>query len=81
MSNMVFKALFLRMGYDTITAHGFRSTFRDWVGDNDIAAREVAEASLAHLVGGDTERAYARSDMLERRRTLMISWADYALSL
>ena len=80
MSNMVFKALFVRMGHDQITAHGFRSTFRDWVADNDIAAREVAEASLAHLVGGETERAYARSDMFDRRRVLMEKWAEFALS-
>jgi integrase len=80
LSDMVFKALFKRMGYDTITAHGFRSTFRDWVADNDMAAREVAETSLAHQVGDDTERAYARSDILERRRILMEEWASYAFS-
>jgi integrase len=80
LSDMVFKALFKRMGYDTITAHGFRSTFRDWVADNDMAAREVAETSLAHQVGDDTERAYARSDILERRRILMEQWATYAFS-
>jgi len=68
------------MGYNDITAHGFRSTFRDWVGDNDVAAREVAEASLAHLVGGETERAYARSDMFDRRRVLMEKWAEFAMS-
>ena len=80
MSDMVFKALFMRMGYDEITAHGFRSSFRDWAGDNAVTSREVAEAALAHQVGGQTERAYARSDMFERRRKLMLAWADYALS-
>ncbi len=80
LSDMVFKALFKRMGYGSITAHGFRSTFRDWVADNDMAAREVAETSLAHQVGDDTERAYARSDILERRRVLIEQWATYALS-
>ncbi len=80
MSDMVFKALFKRMGYPDITAHGFRSTFRDWVADNDVAAREVAEMSLAHQVGDGTERAYARSDILERRRQLLEKWANFALS-
>lgn len=70
LSNMVFKSLFVRMGYSDLTAHGFRSTFRDWVADNDGASREVAETALAHRVGGDTERAYARSDMFERRRVM-----------
>ena len=80
LSNMVFKALFTRMGHDSITAHGFRSTFRDWVSDNAVAPREVAEAALAHQVGDETERAYARSDMFGRRRNLMQAWADYAFS-
>ena len=80
MSDMVFKALFKRMGYDEITAHGFRSTFRDWASDNNVEAREVAEAVLAHQLGDQTERAYARSDMFERRKKLMAKWADFAMS-
>lgn len=55
--------------------HGFRSSFRDWCGDTG-KAREVAEASLAHQVGNAVERAYARSDMLARRRELMVEWAE-----
>jgi integrase len=61
-----------------ITTHGFRSTFRDWAGDVAHAPREVAEACLAHASGDATERSYARSDMLERRRTLMEAWAVFA---
>lgn len=64
-----------RMGIGT-TAHGFRSTFRDWAGESGIP-REVAEAALAHVVGNKAERAYARSDLFERRRALMKSWARY----
>ena len=56
-------------------AHGFRSTFRDWCADTG-ASREVAEAALAHAVGG-TEAAYFRSDLFERRRRLMQAWADH----
>ena len=80
LSDMVFKALFTRMGHDSITAHGFRSTFRDWVSDNAVAPREVAEAALANQVGDETERAYARSDMFGRRRELMQAWAEFAFS-
>lgn len=58
-----------------ITPHGFRSTFRDWAGDNG-KPRELAEAALAHVVGDATERAYARSDLFDRRRTLMDAWAQ-----
>ena len=57
------------------TVHGFRSTFRDWCADTG-KAREVAEAALAHSVGG-VEGAYFRSDLFERRRRLMDAWAAY----
>ncbi|MEM6498931.1 MAG: integrase arm-type DNA-binding domain-containing protein [Pseudomonadota bacterium] len=77
-SVMVFKSLLKRMGREDITTHGFRSTFRDWCGESAKADREVAEAALSHAVGNDVERAYARSDLFERRRTLMDAWAAYA---
>lgn len=57
------------------TVHGFRSSFRDWCADNG-KPREVAEAALAHTVGG-VEGAYFRSDLFARRRRLMDSWAVY----
>jgi len=60
-----------------VTPHGFRSTFRDWVGEETLFQREVAEAALAHVVGDQTERAYRRGDALEKRRALMIAWADF----
>ena len=56
--------------------HGFRSSFRDWCGETG-QPREVAEACLAHAVKSKVEAAYARSDLLNRRRTLMQAWADY----
>jgi integrase len=56
--------------------HGWRSTFRDWAGDATSYPREVAEAALAHVVGG-VEGAYRRSDAVERRRPLMQDWAKY----
>ena len=58
------------------TAHGFRSSCRDWCGETGVA-REVAEAALGHVVPG-VEGAYARSDLLERRRPVMEAWGEYA---
>ena len=57
--------------------HGFRSTFRDWAGEETDHPREVIEAALAHVVRNRVEAAYARSDLFERRRRLMDDWADY----
>ncbi|MCY3820073.1 MAG: site-specific integrase [Gammaproteobacteria bacterium] len=56
--------------------HGFRSSFRDWAAEETEHRREVIEAALAHL-GNKVEAAYARSDLFERRRTLMDDWVDY----
>ena len=56
--------------------HGWRSTFRDWAGDATSYPREVAEAALAHVVGG-VEGAYRRGDAVERRRPLMSDWAVF----
>lgn len=62
------------------TTHGFRSTFRDWAGDETEAAWETAEAALAHVVGDETEAAYRRSTALKKRRELMELWARYCAS-
>ncbi|CAN7536784.1 tyrosine-type recombinase/integrase [Phyllobacterium sp. LjRoot231] len=62
---------------DATTVHGLRSSFRDWVGDATAFPRELAEHALAHRVGDETERAYRRSDALEKRRKLMVAWADF----
>lgn len=66
-----------RMGEAKITSHGFRSSFRDWAGECTNFPRELAEKSLAHTVGDETERAYQRGDMLEKRRRLMDAWAEF----
>lgn len=60
-----------------ITAHGFRSTFRDWAAECTHHAREVCEMALAHVVANGAEAAYWRSDLLEKRRTLMTEWANF----
>ena len=62
-------------GVDAVP-HGFRSSFRDWCAESGVA-REIAEAALAHVVRDSVERAYFRSDVLERRREVMQRWADY----
>ncbi len=80
LSNMSMLMLLRRMKVDGVTVHGFRSTFRDWAAEAARAPREVAEMSLAHKVGSDVERAYARSDLLERRRELMGQWSDFVRS-
>lgn len=62
-----------------IVPHGFRSSFRDWCGETRPEGREVAERALAHIVRG-VEAAYARSDLLERRRPLMEAWGQFCSS-
>ncbi len=57
--------------------HGFRSSFRTWTQDVDACSWEVAETVLGHTVGNKVERAYARSDLLERRRIVLEQWADH----
>ncbi|MGI8570481.1 MAG: tyrosine-type recombinase/integrase [Methylocella sp.] len=59
------------------TIHGFRSSFRDWCGEETDFPREIAEAALAHVAGNSTERSYRRGDALEKRRVLMETWAQY----
>lgn len=74
----VFQALFKRMNRDGFTTHGFRSTFRDWCSEYAHTEREVAEAALSHATGTAVERAYARSDLFNRRRSPMDQWGGYA---
>jgi integrase len=80
LSSMAMLMLLRRMGRDKLTAHGFRSSFRDWAGDNTSFSREVAEAALAHKVGDGVEQAYRRGTALEKRRKLMEAWDCYCQS-
>ena len=77
LSIMAFAMLMRRMEANEFTPHGFRSAFRDWVGDETQFPRDVAEQALAHRVGDATERAYRRADALEKRRDLMNAWASF----
>ena len=78
MSDMTLTALLRRLKVaDRATVHGFRSAFRDWAAECTHAPHAVMELSLAHAVGNAVEAAYARSDLFDRRRTLMDQWAAY----
>ena len=76
-SNMSMDMLLRRMGQDDYTVHGFRSSFRDWVGEETEFPREVAEAALAHQIGNKVEQSYRRGDALEKRRKLMKAWETF----
>lgn len=71
LSNMSLSAVLKRMGRDSITVHGFRSTFRDWAAETTEFQNELVEMALAHRIKDKAELAYRRGDMLERRRALM----------
>jgi integrase len=66
-----------RMGFGHITAHGFRSSFRDWAAECTSFPGEVAELALAHAVPNAVEAAYRRGDLLVKRRQLMESWSEF----
>jgi len=76
LSDMSLTAVMRRMAVEAVP-HGFRSTFRDWVGDKTHFPRDLAEMALAHVIENKTEEAYRRSDALERRRQMMTDWAAF----
>jgi hypothetical protein len=69
--------LVLRKLRPGLTVHGFRSTFRTWAEERTAYPREVWEQALAHTIGSAVERAYRRTDLLERRARLMADWATF----
>lgn len=77
LSNMAMLKVLDRMGYGHVTVHGFRSTFKDWCRDRTRFENYVSEAALAHASGDRVEAAYARSDVLVKRRKLMDAWSTY----
>ncbi|ASU38523.1 integrase [Herbaspirillum sp. meg3] len=77
LSNMAMMMLLRRMGHDKITVHGFRSTFRDWIGETTQHEFQVAEAALAHGLADKVVAAYARGDLYEKRYALMQDWSNY----
>ena len=65
-----------RMGH-LVTAHGFRSSFRDWAAETTAYPNHVVEQALAHAISNAVEAAYQRGDLLQKRRRLMEDWAKY----
>lgn len=76
-SDAAMTALLKRMGRTDLTAHGFRSTFRDWAGETTGYPREVIEHALAHQLKDKAEAAYARGSLFDKRRRLMDEWARF----
>jgi len=77
LSNMAMLQTLRRMGRGDLTAHGFRSTFRDWAAERTNFPAEVAEMALAHAVGDKVEAAYRRGDLFQKRRQIMDAWAKF----
>jgi integrase len=77
LSNMGMLKVLERMGRGDLTAHGFRSSFRDWAAERTGFPHEVAEMALAHAVSDKVEAAYRRGDLFQKRRQLMEAWAKH----
>ena len=68
--------LLRELGFTTVT-QGFRSSFRGWAAEQTNAPHAAMEAALAHSIRHRVEAAYARSDLFEKRRAMMETWAAY----
>jgi len=77
LSSMAFLMLLRRLERHDITAHGFRSTFRDWAAERTDFPSEVVEMALAHTIGNKVEAAYRRGDLFDKRRHLAETWAAF----
>jgi integrase len=77
LSNMAMAKVLERMGLDSVTIHGFRSSFRDWAAEQTACASEVVEKALAHTIHNEVEAAYRRGDLLDKRRQLLTAWEGY----
>jgi integrase len=80
LSSSAMEMLLRRMGKGAYTVHGFRSSFRDWAGDETDYPRDLIETALAHRIGDATEQAYRRSSALAKRQRLMEDFAIYLSS-
>ena len=77
LSDMSLTAVLRRMDRGDLTAHGFRSTFRDWASETTAYPGDVVEMALAHTIKNAVEAAYRRGDLFEKRARLMADWAKY----
>ena len=79
LSENTFNKLIKDLKFD-VHAHGFRTSFRTWTQEKTNYPREIAETALAHSLQDKSEAAYARSDLLEKRREMMEAWAIYIIN-
>ncbi|MBA2660089.1 MAG: integrase arm-type DNA-binding domain-containing protein [Nitrosospira sp.] len=77
LSDMSLTAVLRRMDRGDLTAHGFRSTFRDWASESTAYPQHVAEMALAHSIGSKVEAAYRRGDLFTKRTRMMEDWARF----
>lgn len=78
-SNMtMLKHLKQTTGDETLTVHGFRTTFRTWAQEETDFEEEIVEHCLHHITGDDAEKAYKRGEALKKRRIVMQAFADFA---
>lgn len=77
LSDMSLTAVLRRMGHADLTAHGFRSTFRDWAAETTAYPAEMAEMALAHTIANKVEAAYRRGNLYAKRVRMMQDWARY----
>ncbi len=77
LSSMAFLMLLRRLERNDVTAHGFRSTFRDWAAERTDFPNEVVEMALAHTISNKVEAAYRRGDLFDKRRQLAEAWAAF----
>jgi integrase len=77
LSAMAFLMLLRRLKRDDITAHGFRSTFRDWAAERTDFPNDVVEMALAHTISNKVEAAYRRGDLFDKRRELAQAWSEF----
>jgi integrase len=76
MSNMAMLNLLKRLN-PSVTVHGFRSSFRDWISEETDFSSELAEKQIAHTIANKSERAYRRGNLIEKRRVMMEHWSAY----
>jgi len=81
LSDMSLTAVLRRMDRGDLTAHGFRSSFRDWAAEKTAYPPEVVEMALAHAIKNAVEAAYRRGDLLEKRARLMADWAIHCSTI
>ena len=82
LSDMTLTKLLRDLGLaDRATVHGFRTGFKTWCMEQTDTPWAVGEAALAHTIGNSVEAAYARTDLFDRRRTLMQQWADHVSTM